>query len=214
VTAKPSYPAHRSTEQVKQAIDRQVQIALFENKLLLDIGQARKRIGYVPFEPDQRLKFTSSNPLVAITNKGKGYKVNYGNRNMTTLQPQFFEYDASIDALDIDIDGTAEKINLGSIVTVSDHFTISPLDGYRVNVIGWTKRGLKNEVGQRIHRNQISKRFSVDRAGTLFRVEIYREKRFCGMVLVKFEDTLPHQHAEADIKARLATDASPKNQGR
>jgi hypothetical protein len=52
--------------------------------------------------------------------------------------------------------------------------------------IGFTRPGLANEAGISICRKDIPKHFSVDRAGQMYRVEIYREKKFSGMVLVNF----------------------------
>ena len=83
-----------------------------------------------------------------------------------------------------------QDVPLGSIVQVENDFNITPLDGYRVNVIGWRKKGLKNESGVTITQNKIARRFSVDRKGRLFRVEVYRGDRFSGMVLVKFATTV------------------------
>ena len=34
--------------------------------------------------------------------------------------------------------------------------------------------------------DNITKRFSLDREGSIYRVEIYKDKKFSGMVLVKF----------------------------
>ena len=62
------------------------------------------------------------------------------------------------------------------------------LEGYRTNVIGWRKKGVKDEAGRVIRRRDIAARFSVDKKARVFRVEVYRGSRFCGMVLVKFVD--------------------------
>ena len=174
---------------VKRTIDENISIALFKNKMLLDMVNARNRIGYVPMKKNSLLEFEASNPLVAITsNKGSSYRVSFGNRRLTDLHPQFFEYDSSVDSIPLQVDGNTRQVNLGTIVEVENHFTVNPLDGYRVNVIGWTKKGVTNEVGHQIKKKNIVKRFSVDKLGTLFRIEVYREKKFTGMVLVKFTD--------------------------
>ncbi|TVO74833.1 M14 family metallopeptidase [Sedimenticola selenatireducens] len=185
---------------VKQTIDNNIRIALHENRLLLDVAEARRRINYLPMKRDARIEFTASNPLVAITSKGNGYHVNYGNRNLTFLHPQFFEYDTSLNAIDMHVDGSRSNVNLGSIVTVAEHFSVDPLEGYRINVIGWTRKGIDNEVGYEIKRDHISRHFSVDLSGTLFRVEVYHEEKFCGMVLVKFAGAQEDQHASLEQK--------------
>lgn len=57
-----------------------------------------------------------------------------------------------------------------------------------MNVIGWRRPGVGNESGVEIRRKEISGRFSVDNAGTAFRIEVYKDDKFTGMVLIKFVD--------------------------
>jgi len=173
---------------VRTTIDQDLQIAFYQDKLLLDIANARPRINYFPLKKNAELVFRASNPLVAITSKGNEYRVNYGNRRITRLRPQFFEYDSSLNSIVMEVDGIPRIVNVGSIVEVNDHFMVEPRAGYRVNVIGWTKKGVKNECGQRIQKGRINKRFSVDRTGAIYRVELYKDDKFSGMLLVKFLD--------------------------
>jgi len=72
------------------------------------------------------------------------------------------------------------------MIEVNNGFTITPKEGYRFNVIGWTKKGVHSEAGYPINIDKIAKRFSVDREGSIYRVEVYKENKFSGMVLVKF----------------------------
>lgn len=175
-------------EYVKHAIDNNLQIAFYQNRLLLDVTKARSRINYVPLQKDVALDFSASNPLVAVTNRDGSYRVNYGNRQLTHLHPQFFEYDTSLETLSISADGDLIEVPLGSMLQVNEHFMITPQDGYRINVIGWQKQGVSSEDGQIIRKDRISKRFSVDREGSIYRVEVYKGEKFTGMVLVKFGD--------------------------
>ena len=71
---------------------------------------------------------------------------------------------------------------------VQESFMIMPKKGYRVNVIGFKKTGISDESGVKIGQEDIIKRFSVDKSGNIFRVEVYKEDKFSGMVLVKFTD--------------------------
>ena len=65
---------------------------------------------------------------------------------------------------------------------------IMPKKGYRVNVIGFKKTGISDESGVKIGQEDIMKRFSVDKSGNIFRVEVYRDDKFSGMILVNFSD--------------------------
>ena len=174
-------------EVVQAKIDENIQIAFYQNKLMLDVANARPRIDYVPLQRGADLQFRPSNPLIAVKKKGGGYRVNYGNRNVTYLEPQYFDYDDSLDSIALEVDGVARDISLGSLVEVKDSFRVTPgTDEYRVNVIGWSRQGVENEAGEQIRRGTIPERFSIDTPGEMFRVEVYKDERFSGMILVKF----------------------------
>ena len=174
-------------EIVQAKIDENIQIAFYKNKLMLDVANARPRIDYVPLQKGADLQFRPSNPLIAVKKKGQGYRVNYGNRNVTYLQPQYFDYDDSLESIAMEVDGTLQDVSLGSLVEVRDSFRVTPgAEDYRVNVIGWSRNGVDNEAGEHIRRGTIPERFSIDTPGEMFRVEVYKNERFSGMVLVRF----------------------------
>ncbi|MCB1800781.1 MAG: succinylglutamate desuccinylase/aspartoacylase family protein [Gammaproteobacteria bacterium] len=184
---------------VEAEIEDNIRIAFYRNKLLYDVANARSTIGYVPLQKGVDLEVEVSNPLIALKKKGGGYRVNYGNRNVTYLQPQYFEYDDSLASILMEVDGVLRQVDLGSVIEVRDAFQVIHLeDAYRVNVIGWSRHNVDNESNQEIRRGSIMRRFSVDEPGALFRVEVYRDQRFCGMVLVRFGDgdsTAPARNA-------------------
>lgn len=175
-------------QSVKDTVDNNVQISFYENKMLLDISDARRQIRYVPLKKGAKIEYKASSPLVAIVDAGKHFRINYGNRRVTKLDPQFFEYDTSLGSVNVLLDDEPQDIAFGSVVQVRDSFVVQPEDGYRVNVIGWRKKGVRNEAGFRINREAIGAQFSVDNRGTIFRVEVYRGKKFTGMILVRFDD--------------------------
>ncbi len=86
----------------------------------------------------------------------------------------------------VDIDGEENQYKLGSIIKVNDSFEINPVEGYRINIIGFKRKGIINESGIRIKKSQIARRFSVDKKAKIYRVEVYHEDRFCGMLLIDF----------------------------
>jgi len=176
-----------TTQGVKNAINTNINLALYDNRIFLDVGNARKRLGYVPLKKNAELVFTPSNPLLTVVNTGKGYRVFYGNRRITRIHPEYLEYDLSIDGITMQVDGYEQDVPFGRIVDVGSAFKVESLPGYRVNVIGYTKPGVVNESGIFVRKHDIMKRFSVDRNGMLYRVEVYREKKFAGMVLVNFD---------------------------
>ena len=177
-------------ESVRRTVDDNVKVSFFGDRIFLDMRKVRNRLGYVPFKDNTGLEFTASSPLVAITGgSAKGYRVSYGNRRMTVLHPQHFEYDDTLSGVEVVVDGERRAVRVGSVVNVSGEIVVEPGDEYRVNVIGWRRRGVKNESGVAIRRPEIMDRFSVDRGATTFRVEIYRGPKFSGMFLIRFSDT-------------------------
>lgn len=171
---------------IKKRIDENVKLAMFDNKVYLDMARARNSLRYIPMKKDEQFRFSASNPLIAVIGNKNSYKVRYGNRSVTQLHPQYFEYDDSLSSIKLWVDGELKEIPFGTVVNVKDQFKIEPLNEYRANVIGFTRRGAKDESGVVIRRKQIAQRYSVDRASRKYRVELYRDGKFCGMVLVNF----------------------------
>jgi hypothetical protein len=187
-------------EAVRQRIDSNIKLAMYQSRLYFDMANVRKRLYYVPMKQDSPLEYTASNPLIAILSEKHKYKVHYGNRNVTELVPEYFPFDDSIASIPMLIDGTRREVSFGKVVRVNDAFEVLPMPDYRVNVIGYTRTGIDNEQGITIHKSQFIPRYSIDREANTFRVEVYRDNRFCGMVLVNFENT-----AMSSSKAKPAT---------
>ncbi len=171
---------------IEDKLGRDIQLALFDDKILYDFDKARSRINYVPLKKSSNIDFRTNNPLVAIVNSANSYKVRYGNRGITTLNPQYFDYDNSLDEITMVIDGREARVPSGSLVEVRKDFMIMPIDGMRVNVIGYRKPGRRNESGLLIRRDEIARRFSVDQQANKFRVEFYRQNKYSGMILIDF----------------------------
>ncbi len=175
-------------QSVKRSIDDNIRVSFYGNRVSLDMADARKKLGYVPLKKDAEIDYEASSPLVAILRQGSRYRVSYGNRRITELHPQFFEYDASRHFIAVYVDGERKAVGFGRIVEANEAFVVEAQEGYRVNVIGWRQPGVRNESGIEIRRKEIGRRFSVDNAGTTFRVEVYKDDKFTGMVLVRFVD--------------------------
>jgi len=175
-----------SIKNVKNRIDNNVKLALYEEKMFFDMRDVRDRLRYVPMKKGEPLYFRASNPLIAVLDNKRYYNVRYGNRSVTKLLPQYFDFDSSINSISLLVDGVKKDVMLGDIVAVDKHFQVNPLEGYRVNIIGFTKKGYASEHGLSITQRDIKSRFSIDKQGKLFRVEIYKGDQFCGMVLVDF----------------------------
>jgi len=177
-----------SARSIKRKLGRDIQLVMFNNKILYDFDTPRKRINYVPIQKNSTIEFRTNNPLIAIIDSAQSFKVRYGNRGFTTLKPEYFDYDNSLTEVPMEIDGVKLQVSIGSMVRVSKNFMIQPMQGRRVNVIGYRKSGQRNESGLLIHKKQISSRFSVDKQAEKFRVEFYKGERYSGMILIDFSN--------------------------
>jgi Carboxypeptidase controlling helical cell shape catalytic/C-terminal domain of metallo-carboxypeptidase len=176
-----------SLRDVDNAIRSDIKLALYNSKILLDVENARNRLPFIPLKKSSEIEFISSNPLIAVVSSGNSYRIFHGNRRMTRIFPEYFEYDWSINGITMSIDGKREPVNFGEMVYVEKSFSIMPQQGYRVNIIGFKSPEYRNESGIQIRLNDIHKRFSMDKEGRIFRVEVYQNKKFSGMVLVNFD---------------------------
>jgi hypothetical protein len=175
-----------SERSIRKAIKSDRKLAFYDRRIFLDVADARKLLRYMPFKKGSEITFTGSNPLMAIVGSGKNYRVYHGNARLTRIHSQYFEYDSSINSINMLVDKVEKKVNFGEMVDVDNSFLVVPKEGYRVNVIGFKKTGVRNESGIPIGKNDIQKRFSVDKKGRSYRVEVYSKKKFSGMVLVNF----------------------------
>lgn len=175
-----------NAKSVYNKIGRNIQIALFDNMIRLDLDNSRQSIGYVPMKKRAPVEFTTNNPLVAVVKSKQSYKVRYGNRGVTILNPQHFLFDNSLQSAEFEIDGKNRLVSLGTVVNVNESFLIKPIKGHRVNIIGYKRSGHRNESGLSVRKHEIMSRFSVDKQANKFRVEFYKGKKYSGMVLVNF----------------------------
>ncbi|MFT5447531.1 MAG: hypothetical protein ACI9DC_002706 [Gammaproteobacteria bacterium] len=176
-------------ESVRRAVDDNINVAFYDRRLVLSLAGARRSLRYVPMKKNAELNYEASSPLVAIRDSDDGFRVSYGNRRITRLHPQFFDFDASLTHVSMTVDGAQRSVAVGSAVDVQERFLVDASAGLRVNVIGWRRPGIDSDAGVEIRRKALASRFSVDRDARLYRVEFYRGRRFAGMVLVRFVDS-------------------------
>lgn len=94
---------------VAQQIGNNLKISLYDNRINLDVEKARRYLNYVPLKRDSSLQYKKNNPLIAVVGKDKTLKVRYGNRYVTSLNPQYFDYDYSLDAVNMQVDGKTKE---------------------------------------------------------------------------------------------------------
>jgi len=170
---------------VSKALKRNLSISFANNKIVLPLDDIRPQIRYLPLPRDKNISAIGSNPLLAVLPSSNGFNVHYGNRTLTRIHPDWLKLDNDINGAMVAIDNEMRKVFFCQIIDVKKNFMVMPIKGYRINAIGVDSKR-KDESNMTIHLHDFIKRFSVDRKGTLFRVEIYKEKDFAGMFLVRF----------------------------
>jgi hypothetical protein len=186
-------------QQVAEALQSNVAVSFFDNKVFLDLRNARERLRFIPLKKDCAVEYRPASPILALVSADKSLKVYFGNTTVTELDPQFMEFDSSLSGVPMDIDGVRREVPFGKVVDVRKGFAVAPGGDYRVNVIGFSKPGQTDEAGLTLTKADLKKEFSVDKAGTVYRVEIYKGEKFCGMILASFQADQPRM-AKADGK--------------
>jgi hypothetical protein len=171
---------------VYNAINNDIHISLYDGKIQLPLSEIRNIVRYFPIQKDGVVDFKASNPLLTVIKKDNTYVIQYGNRRLSKLQADYLDIDYEHKIVKFKIDGKLRDVKLGSLVDVEKSFLVQQNSNYRVNVIGYTNKS-KKETGIEIQNKEIPKRFSLDRKGTIYRVEYYNNNKFAGMVLVRFK---------------------------
>lgn len=174
---------------LKDVIDNDIFISFNDKKIFIPLSRIRPWITYFPVKKGDTITFKPSSPIMTVLEEEDKYVVYYGNRRLTTLVPEYLDYDKFDETIKIDIDGKVKEVNLGSLVEVENYFNVSPDERIRVNVIGYVNKKHKNESGLNIREKYLLERYSIDKDGKRYRIEIYdnhKKDKFLGMILVEF----------------------------
>ncbi|MDL2280191.1 deacylase, partial [Desulfovibrio sp. OttesenSCG-928-G11] len=191
---------------VTGALNSGLALTAFEGRLALELDNVRPVLNHVPFKIKAAPEERASKPLLALVpDKRRGdWRVAYGNRTLTRLNPDYMEFDDSLTHVDLLVDGQPQRAAMGEVVNVARSFKVQELEGYRVNAIGAQKELKGTEAGVLLKHADFMPRFSLDKNATLFRVELYKGKAFAGMLLVRFGDG-PHRPGPAFPESKPLT---------
>lgn len=155
-------------------------------KIKLPLGDLRPSIKYFPVDT-KGVTYKSQNPIVAAAKSKNGYDIYNGNIKITSLSTQTYTFDDSLKEADVTADGKNAKVAIGSYIKAKNSAKITVPQGYRLNLIGYSKKGVDNESGIEVAKTAFDKNYSLDKSGKLYRAEIYKGKNFCGMIVINFE---------------------------
>lgn len=171
---------------IRRAMDEGIALHLGNRRVLVVAENVRNRLNFIPMEKGGDMDFQVNHPLMALVPGKGGYQLYHGNRRLSRLAPQYFEYDLGLDRIEMVVDGRSVSVPFGSRVPVRERFLVCHIPEHRVNIIGFSRQNTRSESGFVVREKDFARRFSIDRAGRIYRVEVYGRGRFNGMVLVDF----------------------------
>lgn len=160
-----------SPQGVKEVINREIEVKLFNDRILLSLKNPRKALKYVPFPVNKEPSYTTSNELTAVIADDNSFFVQYGNNFQTRLYPEYLEFADSFNEVNIKVDGNETIVPFATKVLVKDNFLIPKIKDVRVNVIGF-EHG-KDESNILIRKKNMQSAYSLDMQGKIYRVEFY-----------------------------------------
>jgi hypothetical protein len=157
------------------------------NNISLNLDNIKKYLSYIPIKSKDNL-FDFSHPLGEIKDENGEVAVYIANKKIVNLRPQYFEISVACpDKYEIEIDGNTTFIEKASSFSITDDFKILKNRDLRVNVIGYSARGVHDESDILLNRSSISDQYSLDNDNKVYRVEFYKNDEFCTMLMAKFK---------------------------
>lgn len=199
--------------------------AKIEDSIFLPLDSLRANLTYFPL-PKQRslkqLKIESPSYLLGIVPSQNGnVNLQYGSRKLSTLSPQWYDFEHSLQDVKLKVDGELKSVPIGSIVYAKQSIEFEPLKEHRVNVIGYVlpndNNPLPDESGVEIYKKDFKPQYSLDTNASHFRAEFYRGNAFSGMIVISFgkarekRDSIFHQVHYTPAPNSKATKALQKD---
>jgi len=172
------------SQNIKNITKSSGKIAINDN-ISLNLDNLRKNLSYIPLQSNKnRLYFT--HPLGSAIEGKKFIDLYVGHKRITRLKKAVFPLKKCEGPFEAVIDGEKKSVHLPSEVKIMTDIVFNAPQGHRLNVIGFTDVRYKNELGIKIAKSSLLKRFSVDSEKTRFRAEFYKDDAFCGMVILNY----------------------------
>lgn len=157
------------------------------NDFYLNLKNLKNSLSFIPLQSEgNEFKFT--HPLGSIQKNNEQYDIFIGNKKITTLIPSYHLKESCSNPISIVVDGKLRDIPLATDFFVTADFKVINKDmNTRVNIIGFTQKGVKDEANIRVGLSDLDSKYSIDTSNKSYRIEFYRQNHFCGMVLVHFK---------------------------
>jgi hypothetical protein len=169
---------------IKKILSHHGNIVINDN-FLVPLDGIDRLLRFVPLKRSGNAITSADSPLAALKQHGNYYDVMIGNQKITTLQPDYFQMGAPIQNVNLVIDGKKKTIHPPARFQFHRSFRIEAPKAYRVNVIGFSRPGHRNENGLNVTAKALDPRYAMDKENRKFRVEFYKNGTYCGMVIAE-----------------------------
>lgn len=165
---------------VREKIGEFGSVKINEN-ITFDLNNVKPYLNFVPLLADKN-RFVFTHPIGGVKRVKDGFDLYIGHKKITHLKADIFPMQCKLESLKVELDGKEVVAKIGEILEFRENFLVREQEGLRVNVIGYSKKGVGNEHNLRLSQNMIDKNYALDRQGKAFRVELYEGENFCGML--------------------------------
>ncbi len=151
------------------------------HNITLDLNDTKKILNFVPLLKTNN-QFDFSHALGRAKRVKNGYALYVGHKQVALLKEDIFPMQCKLESIKVVLDGKERDSAFGEFLDFEQDFLIQKQKDMRVNVIGYSKKGVVSEDGIKLRKSDISKNYALNQKGNVFRVEIYEGKNFCGML--------------------------------
>lgn len=194
---------------IETALREHLGVAFAGNRVFIPLEDARPSINCFPL-PKSGASAITSKPIMAVLPCKDGLCIHYGNRRLTLIKPDWRDMEDSIESIPILVDGQEQLASFGQIVDVRQEARVKKVKGARVNAIGLAS-GREDESDLPLRHRQFEKKYSLDKSGKIFRVEVYKGSKFAGMFLLRFIGKNDKKLASRAAKALLPDRGGPES---
>ena len=157
------------------------------DNITLPLSTLKQNLNFIPLKRSGNT-FAFSHTLGRIKHDKGDYAIYIGHKKISTLKPDYFTMQCDIEGVKIKADNKETKFyNFGETLEFSDNFVIKDCKNARINVIGFSKKGIKNECEIPVSKREISSKYSLDKEKSLYRIEVYQGQNFCGTINAKYD---------------------------
>ncbi|MCI5968233.1 M99 family carboxypeptidase catalytic domain-containing protein [Helicobacter sp.] len=171
---------------VKDKIDALGSVKINGN-MTLPLNGIKNNLNFVPLLSDAN-RFVFTHPIGGVKKVKDGFEIYIGHKKITHLKADIFPMQCKLESVQVELDGKQTIAKAGDTLEFSKDFLVGEQEGVRVNVIGYSKKGVVSEHNLKLSQNMMDKNYAIDKEGKIFRLELYAGKNFCGMLNMRVKE--------------------------